>query len=139
MKRIVVLGAAESGVGAAALAKTKRFDVFVSDMGKIKDNYKELLNEYQVSWEEGHHTEELVLCADEIVKSPGIPENAPIVQKAKEIGIPIISEIEFAGRYTHAKMICVTGSNGKTTTTSLIYHIFKEAGYNVGLATSDAV
>ena len=93
-----------------------------------------LLNEYQVSWEEGHHTEELVLCADEIVKSPGIPENAPIVQKAKEIGIPIISEIEFAGRYTHAKMICVTGSNGKTTTTSLIYHIFKEAGYNVGLA-----
>ena len=134
MKRIVVLGAAESGVGAAALAKTKRFDVFVSDMGKIKDNYKELLNEYQVSWEEGHHTEELVLCADEIVKSPGIPENAPIVQKAKEIGIPIFSEIEFAGRYTHAKMICVTGSNGKTTTTSLIYHIFKEAGYNVGLA-----
>lgn len=134
MKRIVVLGAAESGVGAAALAKTKGFDVFVSDMGKIKDNYKELLNEYQVSWEEGRHTEELVLCADEIVKSPGIPENAPIVQKAKEIGIPIISEIEFAGRYTHAKMICVTGSNGKTTTTSLIYHIFKEAGYNVGLA-----
>jgi UDP-N-acetylmuramoylalanine--D-glutamate ligase len=134
MKRIVVLGAAESGVGAAALAKTKGFDVFVSDMGKIKDNYKELLNEYQVSWEEGQHTEELVLCADEIVKSPGIPENAPIVQKAKEIGIPIISEIEFAGRYTHAKMICVTGSNGKTTTTSLIYHIFKEAGYNVGLA-----
>ncbi|MBR4527858.1 MAG: UDP-N-acetylmuramoyl-L-alanine--D-glutamate ligase [Bacteroidaceae bacterium] len=134
MKRIVVLGAAESGVGAAALAKTKGFDVFVSDMGQIKDNYKELLNEYQVSWEEGHHTEELVLCADEIVKSPGIPENAPIVQKAKEIGIPIISEIEFAGRYTHAKMICVTGSNGKTTTTSLIYHIFKEAGYNVGLA-----
>lgn len=134
MKRIVVLGAAESGVGAAALAKTKGFDVFVSDMGKIKDNYKELLNEYQVSWEEGHHTEELVLCADEIVKSPGIPENAPIVQKAKEIGIPVISEIEFAGRYTHAKMICVTGSNGKTTTTSLIYHIFKEAGYNVGLA-----
>ena len=134
MKRIVVLGAAESGAGAAALAKTKGFDVFVSDMGKIKDNYKELLNEYQVSWEEGHHTEELVLCADEIVKSPGIPENAPIVQKAKEIGIPIISEIEFAGRYTHAKMICVTGSNGKTTTTSLIYHIFKEAGYNVGLA-----
>lgn len=134
MKRIVVLGAAESGVGAAALAKTKGFDVFVSDMGKIKDNYKELLNEYQVNWEEGHHTEELVLCADEIVKSPGIPENAPIVQKAKEIGIPIISEIEFAGRYTHAKMICVTGSNGKTTTTSLIYHIFKEAGYNVGLA-----
>lgn len=134
MKRIVILGAAESGVGAAALAKTKGFDVFVSDMGKIKDNYKDLLKEYEVDWEEDHHTEELILSADEIVKSPGIPEKAPMVLKAKEIGIPIISEIEFAGRYTNAKMICVTGSNGKTTTTSLIYHIFKEAGYNVGLA-----
>ncbi|MBO4642207.1 MAG: UDP-N-acetylmuramoyl-L-alanine--D-glutamate ligase [Bacteroidaceae bacterium] len=134
MKRIVILGAAESGVGAAALAKTKGFDVFVSDMGNIKDNYKDLLKEYEVDWEEGHHTEQFILDADEIVKSPGIPENAPMVLKAKEIGIPIISEIEFAGRYTHAKMICVTGSNGKTTTTSLIYHIFKEAGYNVGLA-----
>ena len=134
MKRIVILGAAESGVGAAALAKTKGFDVFVSDMGNIKDNYKDLLKEYEVDWEEGHHTEQFILNADEIVKSPGIPENAPMVLKVKEIGIPIISEIEFAGRYTHAKMICVTGSNGKTTTTSLIYHIFKEAGYNVGLA-----
>ena len=133
-KRVVVLGAAESGVGAAALAKVKGYDVFVSDMGKIKDNYKELLDQYEVVWEEGQHTEELILNADEVVKSPGIPENAPMVLKLKAAGIPIISEIEFAGRYTDAKMICITGSNGKTTTTSLIYHIFQSAGYNVGLA-----
>ena len=134
MKRIVILGAAESGVGAAALAKAKGFEVFVSDMGKIKENYKQILQQYDVPWEEGSHTEQLILNADEIVKSPGIPDNAPMVCKAKEAGIPIISEIEFAGRYTNAKMICITGSNGKTTTTSLIYHIFKKAGYNVGLA-----
>ena len=134
MKRIVILGAAESGVGAAALAKVKGFEVFVSDMGKIKENYKQTLQQYDVPWEEGTHTEQLILNADEIVKSPGIPDNAPMVCKAKEAGIPIISEIEFAGRYTNAKMICITGSNGKTTTTSLIYHIFKKAGYNVGLA-----
>lgn len=134
MKRIVILGAAESGVGAAALAKVKGFDVFVSDMGKIKENYKQILHQYDVPWEEGTHTEQLILNADEIVKSPGIPENAPLVCKVKKAGIPIISEIEFAGRYTNAKMICITGSNGKTTTTSLIYHIFKKAGYNVGLA-----
>jgi UDP-N-acetylmuramoylalanine--D-glutamate ligase len=134
MKRIVILGAAESGVGAAALAKVKGFEVFVSDMGKIKENYKQILQQYDVPWEEGSHTEQLILNADEIVKSPGIPDNAPMVCKAKEAGIPIISEIEFAGRYTNAKMICITGSNGKTTTTSLIYHIFKKAGYNVGLA-----
>lgn len=134
MKRIVILGAAESGVGAAALAKVKGFDVFVSDMGKIKENYKQILHQYDVPWEEGTHTEQLILNADEIVKSPGIPENAPLVRKVKKAGIPIISEIEFAGRYTNAKMICITGSNGKTTTTSLIYHIFKKAGYNVGLA-----
>lgn len=134
MNRIVILGAAESGVGAAALAKVKGFDVFVSDMGKIKENYKQILQQYDVPWEEGSHTEQLILNADEIVKSPGIPDNAPMVCKAKEAGIPIISEIEFAGRYTNAKMICITGSNGKTTTTSLIYHIFKKAGYNVGLA-----
>ena len=134
MNRIVILGAAESGVGAAALAKVKGFDVFVSDMGKIKENYKQILQQYDVPWEEGTHTEQLILNADEIVKSPGIPDNAPMVCKAKEAGIPIISEIEFAGRYTDAKMICITGSNGKTTTTSLIYHIFKKAGYNVGLA-----
>ena len=134
MKRIVVLGAAESGAGAAVLAKVKGFDVFVSDMSNIKDKYKELLNSHEIVWEEGHHTEELILNAEEVIKSPGIPENAPMILKIKEKNIPIISEIEFAGRYTHAKMICITGSNGKTTTTSLIYHILKNAGYNVGLA-----
>lgn len=134
MKRIVVLGAAESGAGAAVLAKKEGFDVFVSDMSTIKDKYKELLNDHEIVWEEGHHTEELILNADEIIKSPGIPENAPMILKIKEKNIPIISEIEFAGRYTDAKMICITGSNGKTTTTSLIYHILKHAGYNVGLA-----
>ena len=134
MKRIVVLGAAESGAGAAGVAKKKGFDVFVSDMSNIKDKYKKLLNDHGIVWEEGHHTEELILNADEIIKSPGIPENAPMIQKVKAKNIPIISEIEFAGRYTNAKMICITGSNGKTTTTSLIYHILKNAGYNVGLA-----
>ena len=134
MKRIVILGAAESGVGAAALAKVKGFDVFVSDMGRIKENYKQVLCEYDVPWEEGRHTEALILNAVEVVKSPGIPEDAPMVKKVRDAGIPVISEIEFAGRYTDAKMICITGSNGKTTTTSLIYHIFKKAGYNVGLA-----
>ena len=134
MKRIVILGAAESGVGAAALAKVKGFDVFVSDMGRIKENYREVLREYDVPWEEGQHTESLILNANEVIKSPGIPEDAPMVCKLKAAGIPIISEIEFAGRYTDAKMVCVTGSNGKTTTTSLIYHIFRKAGYNVGLA-----
>ena len=134
MIRIVILGAAESGVGAAALAKVKGFDVFVSDMGKIKESYKQVLREYDVPWEEGKHTEELILNANEVVKSPGIPEDAPMVQKVRNAGIPVISEIEFAGRYTDAKMICITGSNGKTTTTSLIYHIFKKAGYNAGLA-----
>ena len=134
MKRIVVLGAAESGVGAAALAKVKGLDVFVSDMGTIKDCYKETLRQYDVEWEEGGHTEARILNADEVVKSPGIPDDAPMPRKVRKAGIPIISEIEFAGRYTNAKMICVTGSNGKTTTTSPIYHIFKEAGYNVGLA-----
>ena len=134
MNRIVVLGAAESGVGAAILAKKKGFDVFVSDMSNIKDKYKLMLNERGISWEEGQHTESLILNADEIVKSPGIPDTAPMVSKAIKAGIPIISEIEFAGRYTTSKMICITGSNGKTTTTSLIYHIFKAAGYDAGLA-----
>ena len=134
MKRLVVLGAGESGAGAAVLAKVKGFEVFVSDMSKIKDKYKELLNKYQIPWEEGLHTENLILNADEVVKSPGIPNNAPMIEKLKAQGTSIISEIEFAGRYTNAKMICITGSNGKTTTTSLIYHIFKSAGYNVGLA-----
>ena len=133
-KRIVILGAAESGVGAAVLAQKKGFDVFVSDMGTIKERYKNMLDSYGIIWEEKQHTEELILNADEVIKSPGIPENAPMILKIKEKNIPIISEIEFAGRYTRAKMICITGSNGKTTTTSLIYHIFKNAGYNVGLA-----
>ena len=132
--RIVVLGAAESGVGAAVLAQKKGFEVFVSDMGTIKPEYKSMLEQYAIEWEEGHHTEEKILNAKEIIKSPGIPENAPMILKAKAAGIPIINEIEFAGRYTNAKMVCITGSNGKTTTTSLIYHIFKDAGYNVGLA-----
>ena len=134
MKRIVVLGAAESGAGAAVLAKKKGFDVFVSDMSAIKDKYKQQLDAYGIPWEEGQHTEELILNADEIIKSPGIPDKAPMIQKVKAQQIHIVSEIEFAGRYTDAKMICITGSNGKTTTTSLIYHILKQAGYNVGLA-----
>lgn len=134
MERIVILGAGESGAGAAVLAKVKGFDTFVSDASTIKPRYKELLDRYGIAWEEGHHTEELILNASEVVKSPGIPEEAPLVVKLRQQGTPIISEIEFAGRYTDAKMICITGSNGKTTTTSLIYHIFKSAGLNVGLA-----
>ena len=134
MKRIVILGAGESGAGAAVLAKLKGFDVFVSDMSAIKDVYKQMLNQYEISWEEKQHTEELILSADEIIKSPGIPDKAPIIRKIKAKNIHIISEIEFAGRYTDAKMICITGSNGKTTTTSLIYHILKSAGEDVGLA-----
>ena len=134
MKRIVILGAAESGAGAAVLAKKEGFDVFVSDMSTIKDKYKKMLDDHGIEWEEGHHTEEMILNADEVIKSPGIPATAPMIQKITAKGIHIISEIEFAGRYTDSKMICITGSNGKTTTTSLIYHIFKEAGYDVGLA-----
>lgn len=134
MKRIVILGAGESGAGAAVLAKKKGFDVFVSDMSKINDKYKKILNDHNIEWEEGHHTEEKILNASEIVKSPGIPKEAPMIKKVMEKGIHIISEIEFASRYTNSKMVCITGSNGKTTTTSLIYHIFKEAGYDAGLA-----
>ena len=133
-KRIVVLGAGESGAGAAVLAKKEGFDVFVSDMSKIADRYKKLMDDHQIEWEEGQHTEEKILSADEIIKSPGIPDTAPMVAKAIARGIHIISEIEFAGRYTKSKMICITGSNGKTTTTSLIYHIFRQAGYDAGLA-----
>ena len=134
MKRIVVLGAGESGAGAAVLAKKEGFDVFVSDTSAIKDKYKQMLDGHGIAWEEGRHTEDKILDADEIIKSPGIPAEAPMVRKAVERGIHIISEIEFAGRYTDSKMICITGSNGKTTTTSLIYHIFREAGYDAGLA-----
>ena len=134
MKRLVVLGGGESGAGAAVLALKQGMDVFLSDMGHIKPKYKEMLDSHGISWEEGGHSEDLILNADEIVKSPGIPCDAPLVVKAMERGIPIISEIEFAGRYTHAKMVCITGSNGKTTTTMLTYHILKEAGLDVGLA-----
>lgn len=133
-KRIVILGSGESGTGAAALAKAKGLDVFVSDFSLIKPSYKEMLDARHIAWEEGKHTEELILNATEVVKSPGIPDKAPIITKIKEKGIPIISEIEFAGRYTDSKMICITGSNGKTTTTMLTWHILKEAGMDVGLA-----
>ena len=133
-KRIVVLGAGESGTGAAILAKEKGFDVFVSDCGTISEPYRALLDQNGVPWEDGKHSEELILNADEVVKSPGIPLTAPLIQKLQKQGTHIISEIEFAARYTNAKMICITGSNGKTTTTSLIYYILKQAGLNVGLA-----
>lgn len=108
--------------------------MFVSDMGIIKERYKKMLDDRNIAWEEGKHTQEQILDADEIIKSPGIPDDAPMIVKAMERNIPIISEIEFAGRYTDSKMICITGSNGKTTTTSLIYHIFRQAGYDAGLA-----
>lgn len=131
--RLVVLGAGESGVGAAILAQKQGFDVFVSDFGSIKEAYQLELESYQIPFESAQHTEELILNADEVVKSPGIPDKAPIIKKLKEKGISIISEIEFAGRYSNAKMICITGSNGKSTTTLLTYHILKNAGLNVGL------
>ena len=133
-RRLVVLGAGESGVGAAILGKDKGFDVFVSDMGHIADKYRKVLEEENIPFEDGRHTEELILNADTIVKSPGIPLTAPMIVKAIEKGIEVISEIEFAGRFTDAKMVCITGSNGKTTTTMLTYHIFREAGIDAGLA-----
>ena len=132
--RLVILGAAESGIGAAVLGQKKGYDVFVSDNGKIKEQYKAVLDAHGIAWEEGGHTESLVLNADEVVKSPGIPETVPMVRKLRTQGTPVLSEIEFAGRYTKARTVCITGSNGKTTTTSLIYHILKKAGFNVGLA-----
>ncbi|WP_350456487.1 UDP-N-acetylmuramoyl-L-alanine--D-glutamate ligase [Macellibacteroides fermentans] len=133
-KKMVILGAGESGTGAAVLAKAKGYDVFVSDLSVIKPVYKEMMDARGIAWEEGQHTESIVLAADEIVKSPGIPDKAAIIKKLKEKGTSIISEIEFAGRYTNSKMICITGSNGKTTTTMLTYHILKQAGLDVGLA-----
>ncbi|MBQ4284994.1 MAG: UDP-N-acetylmuramoyl-L-alanine--D-glutamate ligase [Bacteroidales bacterium] len=133
MSRIVVLGGAESGVGAAVLAKVKGFDVFLSDKGTIKAEYAEELDKWGIPYEQGTHSEELILSADEVIKSPGIPSNVPMVRKIEEKGIHIISEIEFAGRYDSAKKICITGSNGKTTTTSLIYYLLQQAGLNVGL------
>ena len=134
MKRIVVLGGGESGVGAAVLAKTKGFEVFLSDKGKINDEHKAVLAQYNIDFEEGKHTEQLILNADEVIKSPGIPDHAPMVVAIKDNEIRIISEIEFAGRYCSARKICITGSNGKTTTSSLIYFLLKNAGLNVGLA-----
>ena len=134
MKRIVVLGGGISGYGSAILAQKKGFEVFLSDAGRIADRYKERLLEWKVPFEEGGHTEELILDASEVIKSPGIPDKAPIVQKLREKGIPVISEMEFAGRYLgRAKTICITGSNGKTTTTSLIYKIMRDAGKRVAL------
>ena len=134
MSKIVVLGGGESGSGAAVLAKVKGFKVFLSDRGPIKDKYKKLLDQYGIEWEENTHSEERILKADEVVKSPGIPEKAPLIQKLHALGTPVISEIEFAGRYNTAKTVCITGSNGKTTTTLLTYHILQKAGLNVGLA-----
>ncbi|MFI5164191.1 MAG: Mur ligase family protein, partial [Bacteroidia bacterium] len=134
MKRIVVLGAGESGVGTAVLAKKKGFEVFVSDKGKIKDKYKKVLSHYEIVYEEGKHTKSMILNAGEVVKSPGIPDESEMIVELKKKKIPIISEIEFAARYTNAKLIGITGTNGKTTTTSLIYHILKNAGYKVKLA-----
>ncbi len=133
MNKIIILGGGESGVGSAILAQAKGFDVFLSDNGALQDKYKAELDQYGIPYEEKGHTEDLILAATEIIKSPGIPNYAPLVQKATDKGIPVLSEMEFAKRYTSAKMICITGSNGKTTTTSLIYHILKSAGLNVGL------
>ncbi|MCD4792750.1 MAG: UDP-N-acetylmuramoyl-L-alanine--D-glutamate ligase [Bacteroidales bacterium] len=133
-KRIAILGAGESGTGAAILAKKQGFDVFVSDLGKINEANKRILIKDEIKFEESKHSTNIILNADEIIKSPGIPDNIEIINSAKEKKIPVISEIEFAGRYTDAKMICITGSNGKTTTTELTYHILKNAGLNVGKA-----
>ena len=134
MTRLVILGGGESGVGAAILGKDKGMDVFLSDMGAIKPEYRETLVRESIQFEEGKHTPELILNADIVVKSPGIPPYAPMVKQISEKGIPVLSEIEFAGRYTDAKMVCITGSNGKTTTTLMTYHILREAGINAGLA-----
>ena len=133
-KRLVILGGGESGVGTAILGKKKEYDVFVSDFGKIKNNYKEVLGLHGIKWEEEKHTEDLILNADVVMKSPGIPEKSPIVKKLVERGIPVISEIEFAAQYTKAITVGITGSNGKTTTTMLTYHLLKQGGLNVGLA-----
>lgn len=133
-KTLVVLGGGESGVGAAILAKAKGMDVFVSDYGTIAPHYRQMLDEENIEWEDGKHSMDRILAADEIVKSPGIAPTTPVMKVVAEKGIPVISEIEFAGRYTNAKMVCITGSNGKTTTTLLTYHILKNAGINVGLA-----
>ena len=132
--KIAILGGGESGVGSAILAHSKGYDVFLSDYGNIADKYKQMLNDHNIEWEEGKHSLSRILDADEVIKSPGIADETPVVEKIISANIPIVSEIEFAARFTKAKMICISGSNGKTTTTSLIYYIFKKAGLNVGLA-----
>lgn len=134
MKRLVILGGGESGYGTAVLAKKQGYDVFLSDNGVISEKYAGKLSDAGINFEEGGHTEVLILNADEVVKSPGIPDTVPIVTKIRDAGIPVVSEIEFAGRYTKSRSVCITGSNGKTTTTTLIYNILKNAGYKVGLA-----
>ncbi len=131
--KIIILGGGESGVGAALLAKKKGMEVFLSDKGSIKDSYKKQLEDAEIEFEEGSHDEERILSADWVIKSPGIPKKADLIKKIKEKGIRLSSEIEFASEFTDAKIIAITGSNGKTTTTSLIYHILKNAGFNVGL------
>ncbi|TNE82034.1 MAG: UDP-N-acetylmuramoyl-L-alanine--D-glutamate ligase [Bacteroidetes bacterium] len=132
-KKLVILGAGESGTGSAILGKLRGWEVFVSDKGEIKEQYRQELDEAGIEWESGQHSEERILAADEVIKSPGIPDKAPLIQSLKKQGTPIISEIEFAARYTTAKLIGITGTNGKTTTTSLCYHIFQKAGLRVGL------
>lgn len=134
MKKLVVLGGGESGCGAAVLAQQKGYEVFLSDKGKIKEKYQKVLTQFEIDWEEQKHTEERLFAADEVVKSPGIPDTIPLILELKEKGIPVISEIEFASRYTDAKIIGITGSNGKTTTTLLIGHMLKKAGFKVGVA-----
>jgi len=134
MKNLIILGGGESGVGAAILGKDKGWNVFLSDSGSIPAHYREILDRENIEWEEGHHTMERILQADEVVKSPGIPPTAPPVAAVTAKGIPVVSEIEFAGRYTDARMVCITGSNGKTTTTLLTYHMLRKAGLDVGLA-----
>lgn len=132
--KLAILGAGESGAGTAILAKKQGYDVFVSDMGSIKDKYKKILNDNNIAWEEGQHTAERILDADEVIKSPGIPDTAPLIQQLIKQGTPILAELEFAKRYSKGKCICITGSNGKTTTTTLIYYIMQKAGFDVGLA-----
>ena len=134
MSRVVVLGGGESGVGAAVLASVKGYDTFLSDCNMLQDDAKAMLERFNIPYEDGGHTKEKILNADEVVKSPGIPDTVPIVEEILALGIPVISEIEFAGRFDRSRKICITGSNGKTTTTSIIYFLMKNAGLNVGLA-----
>src|SRR6218665_1233460 len=134
MQRLVILGGGESGVGTAILGKKKGYEVFVSDFGQIKNNYKEVLSLHKIKFEDEKHTEDLILNADVVMKSPGIPDNAPIVKKLIKANIPVLSEIEFTNQFTDAVTIGITGSNGKTTTTMLTYHLLKQGGLNVGLA-----